>query len=123
VRAVVPVREQAHHRVVFGQVEFAVADGASVSSTPPSAGQRSQNSMVGRRLDMRHVRPRVIMQQVARPLGHASPAVTRQVYAHLLRGPAREGMQAAVALVRNDRRAHSVHTPDPHGEGEAVAEG
>lgn len=32
-------------------------------------------------------------------LGHTSPDVTRSVYAHLLRGPASEGMRAAVALV------------------------
>ncbi|MBI1758545.1 MAG: site-specific integrase [Actinobacteria bacterium] len=54
----------------------------------------------------------VPVETVAMILGHASPAVTRAVYAHVLRGPAREGMQAAVGLVRGDRRAHSVHSND-----------
>ncbi len=41
----------------------------------------------------------VPVETVAMILGHASPAVTRAVYAHVLRGPARVGMEAAVALV------------------------
>lgn len=53
----------------------------------------------------------VPVETVALILGHASPAVTRAVYAHLLRGPARVGMEAAVALVHGDSRAHSVHSP------------
>jgi len=52
----------------------------------------------------------VPVETVALIVGHSSPAITRAVYAHVLRGPAREGMQAAVALLRGDGRAHSVHS-------------
>jgi len=52
----------------------------------------------------------VPIEIVAVILGHASPTVTRSVDAHVLRGPARQGMEAAAALVRGDGRAQSVHS-------------
>ena len=66
--------------------------------------------------DMRHgacsllIAAGVPIEIVAMILGHASPNVTRGVYAHVLRGPARAGMEAASALVRGDGRAQSVHS-------------
>lgn len=66
--------------------------------------------------DMRHgaaslmLAAGVPVETVAMILGHGSPAVTRQVYAHVLREPARVGLEAAAALVRPARRAQSVHS-------------
>lgn len=66
--------------------------------------------------DMRHGAASLLLaagvpiEMVGMILGHASPAVTRAVYAHILRGPASQGMEAAAALVRPDRRAQSVHS-------------
>jgi integrase len=64
----------------------------------------------------------VPVETVAMILGHASPEVTRNVYAHLLRGPAREGMLAAVALVQSDPRAHSVHSSDARAEPKTASQ-
>jgi integrase len=52
----------------------------------------------------------VPIEIVAMILGHASPNITRSVYAHVLRGPARQGMEAPAALVRGDARAQLVHS-------------
>ncbi len=74
--------------------------------------------------DMRHGAASLLLaagvpvEVVAMILGHASPAVTRSVYAHVLRGPAREGMRAAAALVRADERAQSVHRLPESDAGE-----
>ena len=74
--------------------------------------------------DMRHgacsllLAAGVPIEVVAMILGHASPAVTRSVYAHVLRGPARQGMEAAAALVRGDGRAQSVHSRRESDEDE-----
>lgn len=65
----------------------------------------------------------VPVETVAMILGHASPAVTRQVYAHLLRGPAHAAMQAAVDLVSGDRRAHSVHSPNDDAPADRESNG
>jgi integrase len=68
--------------------------------------------------DMRHTACSLLLasgtpvEVVAMILGHASPSVTRGIYAHVLRGPATAGMEAAVDLVRHASRAHSVHSID-----------
>ena len=78
--------------------------------------------------DMRHGAASLLLaagvpvETVAMILGHASPAVTRQVHAHILREPARLGMEAAAALVRADQRAQSVHSPaESDGDGTGVS--
>lgn len=64
--------------------------------------------------DMRHgaasllIAAGVPIETVAMILGHA-PEVTRRIYAHVLKTPARDGMEAAEALVRGNRRAQGVH--------------
>jgi len=66
--------------------------------------------------DMRHGAASLLLaggvpvEIVALILGHASPAVTRGVYAHVLKAPAAAGMEAAAALVRSDARAQPVHS-------------
>lgn len=49
------------------------------------------------------------IETVALIIGHANISTVREIYAHVLKTPASEGMAAAVALVRGDRRAQSVH--------------
>lgn len=66
--------------------------------------------------DMRHTAASLLLaggmpvELVSLILGHSSPAVTRAVYAHVLRAPALEGAEAGAALVRPARGAQSVHS-------------
>jgi integrase len=79
--------------------------------------------------DMRHGAASLLLaagvpiEMVGMILGHASPAVTRQVYAHVLKGPAAAGMKAAAALVRPEPRAQSVHRPGQSAPGIVGEEG
>jgi integrase len=72
--------------------------------------------------DMRHgaasmmIAAGVPIETVQLILGHSSPAVTRRIYTHILRGPAAAAVEAAADLVRNaDHRAQSVHRPGVKG--------
>lgn len=49
-------------------------------------------------------------------IGHANVSTVREIYNHIQKTPASEGMAAAVALVRGDRRAQSVHRSGPAEE-------
>jgi integrase len=67
--------------------------------------------------DMRHgaasmmIAAGVPIETVQLILGHSSPAVTRQIYTHILRGPAAAVVEAAADLVRTaDPRAQSVRS-------------
>lgn len=53
----------------------------------------------------------VPIETVALIIGHANISTVREIYAHVMKSPASEGMAAAVALVRGDRRAQIVHSP------------
>jgi hypothetical protein len=63
----------------------------------------------------------VPIETVSLILGHSSPAVTRQIYTHVLRGPATAAFEAAAALVRGNG-AQSVHTSAPSSESKEVIE-
>jgi integrase len=77
--------------------------------------------------DMRHgaasmmIAAGVPMETVSLILGHSTTAVTRQIYTHVLRGPAAAALEAAAAMVRGEPGAQSVHTPRASSEvGEVI---
>ena len=49
------------------------------------------------------------IESVALIIGHSNVSTIREIYAHVQKTPASAGMAAAVALVRGDSRAQSVH--------------
>jgi integrase len=49
------------------------------------------------------------MEIVQLVLGHSSPSVTRQVYAHVMKRATAEEVRVASELVTKHRRAQSVH--------------
>ncbi len=52
-------------------------------------------------------------------LGHSTPAVTRRVYAHVMRKATAEQVEAASELLTRHRREHSANIPsDPAGTPE-----
>lgn len=78
--------------------------------------------------DMRHgaasmmIAAGVPIETVSLILGHSSPAVTRQICTHVLRGPATAAVEAAAALVREDGRAQFVHSHFASSGQEEVSE-
>lgn len=77
--------------------------------------------------DMRHgaaslmLAAGVSVEIVAMILGH-SPKVTRDIYAHVLRGPATAAMEAAAQLVRGGDGAQSVHSQAASNAGKEVTD-
>jgi integrase len=103
------------HSLVFAAEDGTPLRPATISKTFHARADEAGLPRI-RLHDMRHGAASLMLaagvpaEQVALVLGHASPSLTRAVYAHALREPARRGAEAAAALVRPAERAHSVHS-------------